>query len=207
MDLPVVGKNRYDTWDDLYLYCYRVASTVGLMTLPVMGTSPGYTFDEATPPAVALGIALQITNILRDVGEDYRDRGRIYLPLEDMARFGVTEVCPQSKAVSSVQQPRMACWCELHSDEHDCKIPIRGTASARAARVRLGLVLVSSCEFILLGPIASANHLAIFFSATNRRPDCGQQLHQPDEVRNQPRTGVLQAGMHFCTHEFTPCIC
>lgn len=91
MDLPVVGQQRYDNWDDLYLYCYRVASTVGLMTMPVMGVSPGFTIEQATPPAVALGIALQITNILRDVGEDYRDRGRIYLPQDDMARFGVSE--------------------------------------------------------------------------------------------------------------------
>nr|BAU24764.1 phytoene synthase [Euglena gracilis] len=99
MDLPVVGQQRYQTWDDLYLYCYRVASTVGLMTLPVMGLTPGYTFEQAEPPAVALGIALQITNILRDVGEDYRDRGRIYLPLEDMARFGVTEDQIQAEIV------------------------------------------------------------------------------------------------------------
>jgi len=55
-----------------------------------MGTAPGYTITDAEPPATALGIAFQITNILRDVGED-AVRGRIYLPLEDMARFGVTE--------------------------------------------------------------------------------------------------------------------
>ena len=72
------------------MYCYRVASTVGLMTLPVMGTAEGYTYEEAKEPAIALGIALQITNIMRDVGED-AVRGRIYVPLEDMAKFGVTE--------------------------------------------------------------------------------------------------------------------
>ena len=82
---------RYQTWEELYLYCYRVASTVGLMTLPIMGTSSGVTLEEAREPAVALGIALQLTNILRDVGEDARDRGRIYLPMEDLERFGVTE--------------------------------------------------------------------------------------------------------------------
>jgi phytoene synthase len=90
MDTPQLGQDRYDTWDDLYLYCYRVASTVGLMTLPVMGTAPGYTLEQAKKPAIALGIGLQITNILRDVGEDAA-RGRIYLPREDMERFGVTE--------------------------------------------------------------------------------------------------------------------
>mmetsp|Transcript_99099 Transcript_99099/g.181781 ORF Transcript_99099/g.181781 Transcript_99099/m.181781 type:complete len:491 (+) Transcript_99099:74-1546(+) len=90
MDTEQFGKNRYETWDELYVYCYRVASTVGLMTLPVLGTAPGYTEEEAKAPAIALGIALQITNILRDVGEDAQ-RGRIYLPKEDMDRFGVTE--------------------------------------------------------------------------------------------------------------------
>ena len=85
-----IDQDIYETWDDLYLYCYRVASTVGLMTLPVMGTAPGVTLEQAREPAVALGIALQITNILRDVGEDARDRGRIYLPQADLRKFGVT---------------------------------------------------------------------------------------------------------------------
>mmetsp|Transcript_5689 Transcript_5689/g.16927 ORF Transcript_5689/g.16927 Transcript_5689/m.16927 type:complete len:408 (+) Transcript_5689:137-1360(+) len=89
MDLD---KFRYKTWDELYTYCYRVAATVGLMTLPIMGTSrPGLAaYEEAKSPAIALGIALQITNILRDVGED-RHRGRIYIPQEDMQRFNYTE--------------------------------------------------------------------------------------------------------------------
>merc|ERR1719235_2367685 len=90
MDTPELGQDRYETWDELYLYCYRVASTVGLMCLPVLGTAKGYTEEDAKEPAIALGIALQITNILCDVGEDAK-RGRIYLPLEDMKRFGVTE--------------------------------------------------------------------------------------------------------------------
>ena len=92
MDTPghPLAKDRYETWDDLYEYCYRVAGTVGLMTLPIMGTAPGFTQDDAKKPAEALGIAFQITNILRDVGED-AVRGRIYLPREDMDRFGVTE--------------------------------------------------------------------------------------------------------------------
>lgn len=90
MLMDVSDKVTYESWDELYLYCYRVASTVGLMTMPVMGTAKGVTMEEARDPAVALGIALQITNILRDVGEDARDRGRIYLPEEDLRRFGVS---------------------------------------------------------------------------------------------------------------------
>ncbi|HET9494079.1 MAG TPA: phytoene/squalene synthase family protein [Chloroflexia bacterium] len=83
MDLSI---ERYATWNDLWVYCYRVASTVGLMSMYITGAE---TMD-AVPYAVQLGIALQLTNILRDVGEDAR-AGRIYLPQEDMDRFGVSE--------------------------------------------------------------------------------------------------------------------
>jgi 15-cis-phytoene synthase len=77
---------RYKTWDETYRYCYRVASVIGLMTVHVFG------FDdpEALPLAEKTGIAFQLTNILRDIKED-ADRGRIYLPLEDLARHGVSE--------------------------------------------------------------------------------------------------------------------
>eukprot|EP00569_Conticribra_weissflogii_P007666 CAMPEP_0171333006 /NCGR_PEP_ID=MMETSP0878-20121228/3743_1 /TAXON_ID=67004 /ORGANISM="Thalassiosira weissflogii, Strain CCMP1336" /LENGTH=495 /DNA_ID=CAMNT_0011833885 /DNA_START=644 /DNA_END=2131 /DNA_ORIENTATION=- len=91
MDIPGLGQDRYDTWDELHLYCYRVAGTVGLMSMPVFGCAPGYTDDTAKEPALSLGVAFQITNILRDVGEDARKRGRVYLPQHDMERFGVTE--------------------------------------------------------------------------------------------------------------------
>src|SRR5580658_8370257 len=77
---------RYATFDDLYKYCYRVASAVGLVVLPVFG----YKDEAAHPPAEACGIAFQLTNILRDVNEDAQ-MGRIYLPLEDLRRFGVLE--------------------------------------------------------------------------------------------------------------------
>ncbi len=95
-------RSRYETFDELHLYCYRVAGTVGLMTAPVMGLEPfcdrlqpPWASPELTPgtpidKAVALGVANQLTNILRDVGEDAR-RGRIYLPLEDLERFGYSE--------------------------------------------------------------------------------------------------------------------
>jgi len=91
-------RNRYETFQDLELYCYRVAGTVGLMSTTVMGidtelyTAPWHPKEpiDPTPQAVALGIANQLTNILRDVGEDAR-RGRIYLPLEDLAQFHYTE--------------------------------------------------------------------------------------------------------------------
>ena len=93
MDLTTT---RYASFEQLYLYCYRVAGTVGLMTQEVMGVDPAYTsapWSEApdtSEAAVALGIANQLTNILRDVGED-RGRGRIYLPQEDLERVGYSE--------------------------------------------------------------------------------------------------------------------
>ncbi|HEY0381023.1 MAG TPA: squalene/phytoene synthase family protein [Candidatus Elarobacter sp.] len=83
MDVTVRG---YATFEELQTYCYLVASTVGLLVMPILGThSP-----EASRYAIALGRAMQMTNILRDVGEDAR-MGRIYLPAEDLRRFGCDE--------------------------------------------------------------------------------------------------------------------
>lgn len=85
-------KSRYANFDELYMYCYNVAGTVGLMSVPVMGIDPESkaTTQSVYNGALALGIANQLTNILRDVGEDAR-RGRIYLPQDELARFGLTD--------------------------------------------------------------------------------------------------------------------
>jgi phytoene synthase len=83
MDLQ---KNRYLTFDDLQLYCYRVASTVGLMCVEIFGYKHASTRDFA----VNLGIALQLTNILRDIKKDSKN-GRIYLPQEDLKKFNYNE--------------------------------------------------------------------------------------------------------------------
>lgn len=77
---------RYATFGDLAAYCYGVASTVGLMAMHIIG----FTGPEAIPYAVRLGVALQLTNILRDVGEDFA-AGRVYLPQDELARFGLEE--------------------------------------------------------------------------------------------------------------------
>jgi 15-cis-phytoene synthase len=83
MDLTT---NRYRTFDELYVYCYRVASTVGLMCAEIFS----YSHENTRKYAENLGIALQLTNIIRDVKSDlYRDR--IYIPLEDLERFSYTE--------------------------------------------------------------------------------------------------------------------
>jgi phytoene synthase len=81
-----VGDRRYETFDDLYQYCIRVASAVGLVCLEIFG----YRDPGARQYAIDLGVALQLTNILRDVAEDLR-RGRVYLPQEDLRAQGVRE--------------------------------------------------------------------------------------------------------------------
>jgi len=106
-------RNRYETFEDLKLYCYRVAGTVGLMSSSVLGidnnylNAPWYNNSVYIPKeeAIALGIANQLTNILRDVGED-RGRNRIYLPLEDLAKFNYTE----EELFKGVIDDR---WCNL----------------------------------------------------------------------------------------------
>lgn len=79
-------QTRYQTFEDLATYCYGVASTVGLMSMYIVG----FKTNDAVAYAIKLGVALQMTNILRDVGEDYRN-GRLYLPREELAYFGIRE--------------------------------------------------------------------------------------------------------------------
>ncbi|HLI96537.1 MAG TPA: presqualene diphosphate synthase HpnD [Candidatus Baltobacteraceae bacterium] len=86
-------QTRYRTWEDLRAYCRLVASVVGRMCVRIFG----FNGDEALLRADDLGLALQLTNILRDVRED-AEMGRIYLPQEDLDRFGITE-----EAMLSVQ--------------------------------------------------------------------------------------------------------
>jgi 15-cis-phytoene synthase len=83
MDLSI---SRYATFEDLRIYCYRVASAVGLVSIEIFG----YRNPACKEYALQLGLALQMTNIIRDVGKDLRN-GRIYLPQEDLARFSYSE--------------------------------------------------------------------------------------------------------------------
>jgi phytoene synthase len=85
-DLEVTG---YATMDHLDRYMWGSAAVIGLQVLPVLGIAPGVARAEAEPYAIALGEAFQLTNFLRDVGED-ADRGRVYLPADAMAAHGVT---------------------------------------------------------------------------------------------------------------------
>jgi phytoene synthase len=81
-----IGGRRYETFDDLYQYCLRVASAVGLICIEIFE----YRSEDTRNYAIALGVALQLTNIIRDVSTDFAS-GRVYLPLEDLKRFGCTD--------------------------------------------------------------------------------------------------------------------
>ena len=92
MDLTV---DTYKTYEDLMEYVYGSAAVIGLQMVPILGPLS----DEAYEPAKKLGIAFQLANFIRDVGEDL-DRGRIYLPLEELAQFGVTQEMLRAKKLT-----------------------------------------------------------------------------------------------------------
>jgi phytoene synthase len=106
MDLTVT---EYATYDDLYEYVYGSAAVIGLQMVPILEPSQ----PEASERAKDLGVAFQLANFVRDVGEDL-ERGRVYLPLDDLARFGVTRadlekrvVTPQIRAALEFQIARV----------------------------------------------------------------------------------------------------
>jgi phytoene synthase len=86
-----VRGTRYETFEDLHHYCRCVAGSIGRLSLGIFGTGPDHTGrdqQEAARLADSLGVALQLTNILRDIREDY-ENGRVYLPAEDLAKFDI----------------------------------------------------------------------------------------------------------------------
>ncbi len=104
MDLT---KTRYATFEELETYCYRVASVVGLICIEIFGYSDPRTKEYA----ISLGMALQLTNILRDVGED-ADKDRIYLPQDELGRYGCDEEGILMARYDSAFQEMMAFQCE-----------------------------------------------------------------------------------------------
>jgi phytoene synthase len=106
--------NRYPDFDTLRLYCHRVAGVVGLMSASIFGYSDRQTLAYAP----ALGLAFQLTNIIRDVGEDAR-RNRIYLPLDELEKFGVAENDIQAARESDGFQKLMAFQIQRALDHYD----------------------------------------------------------------------------------------
>lgn len=94
MEMDLI-KIRYATFDELYDYCYKVAGVVGLIMVRVFG----FRNQNALAHAIELGVAMQLTNIIRDIAEDYR-RGRIYIPLDEMKNFNVGETAFEQKSLT-----------------------------------------------------------------------------------------------------------
>lgn len=132
-----IDHHRYQTAEALEEYCWRVASTVGLICLPIFGArDPG-----AREYARQLGLALQLTNIVRDVGVDLA-RGRIYLPQDDMARFGVTEADLARGAVTPAIRALLAHQCaraRTHYARADAALPRSDRRRLVAARIMGGI--------------------------------------------------------------------
>ncbi len=117
---------RYATFDELREYCWRVASTVGLICLPIFGCRhPG-----GRDYAMHLGLALQLTNITRDVGTDLA-RGRIYLPQDEMARTGCTEAALATGVVTPEIAALLRLQCTRARDYYDRAAAALPTGEAR----------------------------------------------------------------------------
>ena len=147
MDLT---RKRYASFEDLRLYCYRVASAVGLICIEIFG----YTNPAARTYAEKLGIAFQLTNILRDVKED-AGRNRIYLPQEDLARFSVTE----DEILGGIYSPNFIHLMEFEAARaHDF---YREAESALPPEDRTSLLTAEAMRFIygaLLDRIVRSNY-------------------------------------------------
>jgi phytoene synthase len=137
MDLTV---GTYATWDDLLVYVDGSAAVIGEMMLPILEPTD---YDVALPHARDLGVAFQLTNFLRDIGEDL-DRGRQYLPLEDSARFGVdlTErlVTPEFVELMRFEIDRSRALY-ASADLGIALLPERSAKCVGAARVLYGRIL------------------------------------------------------------------
>ena len=143
-------KNRYSTFAELMDYCYKVASTVGLMSIEIFG----YKNPETKNFAVNLGIALQLTNILRDIKTD-AENGRIYIPMEDLRRFNFTENDLLSSNYNSEFIKLMEFECSRAREfyaEADRDLPKEDKGNMFAARI------MEHIYFRLLKKIESKNY-------------------------------------------------
>ncbi len=125
---------RFPTWEDLSRYIEKVACAVGLISIRLFGCQ-----DPASERyAIVLGHALQLTNILRDIGEDLSNGGRLYLPLEDLARFNLTEQDLAARLTDSrflALMEFLATRAEGFFDEAENLLPTRDQQALRPARI------------------------------------------------------------------------
>ena len=187
---------RYATFDDLYPYCYRVASIVGLICLKVFGTQD----PRAQEYAINLGVAFQLTNILRDVGTD-ADRQRIYLPQEDLAKFKYTEQQLFTKTNSSEFLELMQFEAARAHEFYDKAQAVYDTLSRSDRQSLLAAEIMRSIYFRILNRIQHSNYavfesriraqeyainLGVAFQLTNILRDVGtdadrQRIYLPQE--------------------------
>jgi phytoene synthase len=152
-----VGGRRYLTFEDLRQYCLRVASAVGLISIEIFG----YEDLRVRDYAVELGIALQLTNILRDVPADLA-RGRLYLPLEDLERFGCTEAdlrAEMAGAGGGVRSERVrALLAHQAARAHDYYGRARAALPAAEARRLVAAEIMGAIYFGILRRIERARY-------------------------------------------------
>jgi phytoene synthase len=165
MDLETT---RYLDFAELELYCHRVAGVVGLMSAEIFG----YTEPATRGYARDLGIAFQLTNIVRDVGEDAR-RGRIYLPQDDLARFGVAS----SDVLRAKESPAFASLMAFEVDRargwYDRALAQLPAADRRAQRAGLAMAAIYRT---LLDEIARDGYMSSIAASRSRRcASCGSQ--------------------------------
>ncbi|KAF0205416.1 MAG: phytoene [Gallionellaceae bacterium] len=143
---------RYADFKSLQLYCYRVASVVGLLTVEIFG----YTDRETLKYAHDLGIAFQLTNIIRDVGEDAR-RNRIYLPMDELQQFGVTADDILSSRETEAFQKLMAFQIERARNFYRQALDHLPAADQKAQRT--GLIMAAIYQATLDEVVASGCHV------------------------------------------------
>jgi phytoene synthase len=139
---------RYRTFEELYEYCWRVASTVGLICLEIFGAR------DAREYAVNLGVALQLTNILRDVATDYQ-HGRVYLPLDDLARFDVRDADLGSRRMTD----RVRDLLQFEAGRaHDYYRRARAAMPANDRRALVAAEIMAAIYFALLRQIERSDY-------------------------------------------------
>ncbi|MBI4996417.1 MAG: presqualene diphosphate synthase HpnD [Rhodocyclales bacterium] len=135
-------QTRYADFKALHLYCYRVASVVGLLAAEIFG----YTDRRTLKYAHDLGLAFQLTNIIRDVGEDAR-RGRIYLPQDELARFGVAEADILASRHSAPFEALMEFQAVRARDYYQRALAVLPAADRKAQRA--GLIMAAIYRTVL----------------------------------------------------------
>ncbi len=143
---------RYADFKSLQLYCYRVASVVGLLSVGIFG----YTDRQTLKYAHDLGIAFQLTNIIRDVGEDAR-RNRIYLPMDELAQFGVTAADILNGRESKNFHKLMAFQIERAQRFYQQALDHLPTVDRKAQRT--GLIMAAIYRAVLDEVVASGCHV------------------------------------------------